>query len=98
MRDDDWTHGPPVVGMFLNGEEIRTPDVRGRPIVDSSFLLLFNGAHERCDFRLPSREFGTRWRVVVDTAEPGLRGRAVRAGEPVAMEARSVLVLERSEA
>ena len=61
MSDEDWGASPPVVGVFLNGEEIASPDSRGRQVLDESFLLLFNGHHEDCDFTLPDEEFGEAW-------------------------------------
>jgi glycogen operon protein len=56
--------------MFLNGEEIATPDAHGNKVVDDSFLLLFNATHEDVTFTLPNRRFGKRWTVDLDTAEP----------------------------
>ena len=53
--------------VFLNGRGIATPDMRGVPVVDDSFLLLFNGHHDRLTFTLPPDAFGARWEVVLDT-------------------------------
>jgi glycogen operon protein len=72
MRDEDWGGSPPVLGLFLNGEEIPSPDVRGRQVLDESFLLLFNGHHEDCAFTLPDGQFADAWTIVVDTARPEL--------------------------
>ena len=36
----------------------RRPGPHGEPIVDDSFLLLFNAHHEDCTFTLPRRRFG----------------------------------------
>ena len=58
MTDEDWGGLPPVVGVFLNGEEIASPDSRGRQVLDESFLLLFNGHHEDCAFTMPDGAFG----------------------------------------
>ncbi len=46
MTRRDWQSGEQVLGMFLNGHEIRNPGPKGEDIEDDSFLLLFN-AHER---------------------------------------------------
>jgi len=72
MRDEEWGGAPPVLGLFLNGEEIPSPDVRGRQVLDESFLILFNGHHEDCEFTLPDGAFGDAWTVVLDTAQPEL--------------------------
>jgi glycogen operon protein len=72
MSDEEWASSPPVLGLFLNGEEIPSPDSRGRQVLDESFLLLFNGHHEDCTFTLPDGRFADSWTVVLDTAQPEL--------------------------
>ena len=74
MTKRDWQDSH-VVGMFFNGEEIAPPDEQGRPVVDDSFLLLFNGSLEALDFRLPPTRFGRRW-----TVDPAHRRPRRRAG------------------
>jgi glycogen operon protein len=99
MTDDDWESGfAKSVSVFLNGEAIREPDMRGERIVDDSFFLLFNGHFEPIDFCLPDLGAGERWEVAVDTAAPMLadaESRSAKTGEPVEVDARSVLVLQR---
>jgi glycogen operon protein len=97
MTERDWQTSGPVVGMFLNGEEIAAPDARGRPILDESFLVLVNGQHEDCEFTLPNRRFGEAWTLVLDTADPGLAAgaREVGARQPIEVAARSMLLLRR---
>ena len=56
--------------MFLNGEEIATPDQQGQRIVDDSFVLLFNANHEDARFTLPPRRFGDAWAVELRTDDP----------------------------
>jgi glycogen operon protein len=64
---------------------------------DDSFLLLFNAHHEPIEFRLPVRRFGARWKLAFSTAEPELEEGefSFPAREPVAVPARSVVVLRR---
>jgi glycogen operon protein len=99
MSEDDWESGfAKSVAVFLNGEGIREPDLRGERIVDDSFFLLFNGHHEPIEFTLPDLGAGERWDVAIDTAAPMLddaESRAVKTGEPIEVDARSVLVLQR---
>jgi isoamylase len=97
MTERDWQTSGPVVGMFLNGEEIAAPDARGRPILDESFLVLVNGHYEDCTFTLPNRRFGEKWTLVLDTAEPALEAasREVGARQPIEVVARSVMLLRR---
>jgi isoamylase len=99
MSEDDWDSGfAKSVAVFLNGEGIREPDSRGERIVDDSFFLLFNGHHEPIEFTLPDLGAAERWEVAIDTAAPLLgdaETRTVKTGEPVEVDARSVLVLQR---
>ncbi|MGH2782331.1 MAG: glycogen debranching enzyme, partial [Thermoleophilaceae bacterium] len=86
-----------VVGAFLNGEEIPSPDERGERVVDDSFLVLFNASGEDVSFRLPSRRFGALWELELSTAEPELEAgsRAYRTREEVPLVGRSLMVLRR---
>ncbi|MFF1547084.1 glycogen debranching protein GlgX [Streptomyces sp. NPDC058291] len=98
MRARDWQRSDAhSVGVFLNGDAIAEPDPRGRPVVDDSFLLLFNGFWEPVVFRLPDARHGARWTVCVDTAEPdgALDESEFKADAEVTLEPRSLLVLSR---
>jgi glycogen operon protein len=98
MTQRDWRRGDArAIGVFLNGDEIPALTPRGEPVTDDSFLLLFNGHYEPIEFKLPTRRFGARWRLVLSTAEPdvedGSRSYPARAAVPV--ESRSIVVLRR---
>jgi glycogen operon protein len=68
MVGNDWARANAnVLGIFLNGEGIATPDDRGRRIVDNSFYLMFNAHHEPKDFVLPPARWGEQWQLVMDT-------------------------------
>ena len=70
MTQKDWNNADMrVLGVFLNGDELRevTPD--GVPVIDDSFLLLFNAGHEDVEFTLPSQRFGRRWTVALTTGD-----------------------------
>ena len=60
--------------------------------------MLFNAHHEPVTFRLPTRRFGTRWKLELSTAEPELEegARSMAAREEVWVESRSILVLRRA--
>ncbi|HEX4253509.1 MAG TPA: glycogen debranching enzyme, partial [Streptosporangiaceae bacterium] len=69
MADQDWE--APVgrcVMVFLNGLGIPDLDLRGEPVIDSSFLLGFNADPEDVNMVLPDSPYGERWAVVLDTA------------------------------
>jgi glycogen operon protein len=97
MEDGDWTESDAVLGVFLNGEEIATPDTRGRQVLDESFLMLFNGHHDDCVFTLPGAEFGATWSLVLDTARPELEPGAAElpAGGETDLVSRSIVLLRR---
>jgi isoamylase len=97
MTKTDWGSGHRTVGMFLNGEEIASPDTKGERILDESFLLLFNAHHEDVTFALPNRRFGERWALVLDTTEPGAEPNSVEveALEDLVVGSRSLVLLRR---
>ena len=73
MGPDDWNrHDARTLGMFLNGDQIRTRTLRGERIVDDSYLLLIHAADGDLEFRLPGPPWAGRYQVVFDTARPDL--------------------------
>jgi isoamylase len=73
MQDDAWNEGyARSVAVFLNGEAIHEPDMRGERIIDDSFLILFNAHRDELDFTVPDSRFGSEWAIVFDTADPPL--------------------------
>jgi glycogen operon protein len=98
MSDDDWDSGfAKSVSVFLNGDGIREPDARGEHLTDQSFFLLFNAHHEAIEFCIPDLGAAERWHVVVDTYAPMLDEvdeRAVKNGEGLLVEARSIVALQ----
>ncbi|EFL22569.1 glycogen debranching enzyme GlgX [Streptomyces himastatinicus ATCC 53653] len=99
MRQRDWqaAHAQSLA-VFLNGNAISEPGVRGERITDDSFLLLFNAHHEPLDFVVPV-DHGKQWQVIVDTAIPGGvepgSGQKVAAGDRLTLVDRSLTVLQR---
>ncbi|MEO6712171.1 MAG: glycogen debranching protein GlgX [Mycobacteriales bacterium] len=98
MSDEDWDSGwSKSVGVFLNGDAIPSPDLRGERVVDDNFFLLFNAHHEDIEFRLPGDLYGERWEVEIDTSAPMFEqdDPMVKAGQTVTVEGRSIVVLRR---
>ncbi|HEV2060866.1 MAG TPA: glycogen debranching protein GlgX [Solirubrobacteraceae bacterium] len=97
MTQRDWASNGHVIGLSLNGHEFPYVDARGQPIIDDSFLLLFNGHHEDVMFTLPSRRYGLEWALEVCTGDPALAPQAFtrRPREELEVIARSVTVLRR---
>ena len=99
MTDDDWDAAHlKALMFFLNGQAIRTRDERGRPITDDSFLVVLNADASDIEFRVPSEQYGRRWRVELDTAlqRPDARKR-LRAGEQRMVTSRSLVLLRRMD-
>jgi isoamylase len=98
MTRKDWDRGDAsAIGAFLNGAEILAETRDGDPVVDDSFLVIFNAWRDALTFRLPPVRFGRRWALELSTAEPALEPGAweapVRA--EVEVEGRSLLLLRR---
>jgi pullulanase/glycogen debranching enzyme len=51
-----------ALGVFLSGEALQRARPRGRPVVDDSFLLLFNASHESGPLPLPADLAKHPWR------------------------------------
>ena len=73
------------------------PDAQGAPVIDDTFLILFNAWEGPIAFTLPSVAFGRRWAHELSTAAPELeRGaEAHPARGVVPVEGRSLVVLRR---
>jgi glycogen operon protein len=99
MARKDWERGDAfALGVFLNGEEMAARTREGDPIVDDSFLVLFNAWEGSITFRLPPARFGRRWAHELGTARPELEPHAFELpvrGEAV-VEGRSLLLLRRT--
>jgi glycogen operon protein len=97
MTARDWeSHEQQVLGLFLNGDELRARTAGGDPILDDSFLLLVNASPDPTAFVLPPRRFGARWEVEVQTADPDATPGSFHARGEVELEGRSMIVLRRT--
>ena len=93
-RDDDAL----TLGVFLNGAEIPTQSAQGAPVIDDTFLILFNAcARARSPSRSRPCTFGRRWAHELSTAAPELEAGAEvhPARGVVPVEGRSLVVLRR---
>ena len=96
MGADDWRNGyARSLGVFLNGDEIATPDARGRRLHDDTFFLLLNAHDQGLRFTLPRGPYGRRWMRILDTADP--LPRFYRAGGQVPVTGRSLALLRKVE-
>jgi isoamylase len=81
------------LGVRLNGDAIYEINERGEPIVGDTLILLLNADKEPVSFVLPSRTPEERWETLIDTADPWLLSRRLRAGDRYQLQARSMVVL-----
>jgi glycogen operon protein len=98
MTKPDWEDGGRrSVGLFLNGDAIPDLTATGDPIRGDSFVLVCNTGPSTETYRLPPPRFGRRWALELSTASPEEPAGAwsARAGDPVEVPDRSVLVLRR---
>ena len=97
MTQRNWQDGSHTLGVFLNGAEIPTLSPQGAPVIDDSFLILFNAQAEDIVFTLPAVTYGRRWVHELSTAEPDLEpgSELYPARGIVAVENRSLVVLRR---
>jgi glycogen operon protein len=93
-RDWDSPNGHHL-GIFVNGRSIHAVTPHHEPVIDDSFLILFNAHHDPVRFTLPSRRFGTRWLLELSTAQPERVGSLHAARSDVSLDARSLVVLRR---
>jgi glycogen operon protein len=98
MTDDDWRTGfAESLAMRLDGhslDEVERAELEGRSA--DTLYLVFNAFGDTLRFTLPSQVWGRRWRVVLDSAEPDRSPTEMSAGEEVAVNARTVVVLRQS--
>ena len=98
MTQRNWRDGElHTLGVFLNGSEIPTQTAQGAPVIDDSFLLLFNAGADAVVFTLPAVAYGRRWTNELATADPDAEvGAAVfPARGVVGVEGRSLTLLRR---
>jgi isoamylase len=96
MTDAQWQEDlARALMVFLNGDAIAEPDLRGEEVVDDSFLVLFNAQPDETVFTLPDAEYGETWTVAVDTDSRFTVGEQVAHSAEVRLSARSTVVLVR---
>ena len=94
MTDEDWDVGyARSLGVFLNGNAIQSHDERGRSITDDSFLLLFNAHTAGVGWTIPP-EYGSAWRLVLDTRRRHPQDDPKDVDRRITTSARSVAVLQ----
>lgn len=92
LSEAQWHDGSAKsLNVFLNGQEIPSPDAHGNRILDDSFLMFFNAQPEALTFVIPENLRSRSWKVVLDTK---LEAGFLEAPDEVNSD--SVVVAERS--
>lgn len=97
MSEENWSHDfAKSLGVYLNGNQLRSVDLQGNKIVDDSFYIIFNAYHGPLDYILPPEKFAKTWLKVLDTSEDCISetGTCFNATETINVAGRSVVVLK----
>ena len=94
MDMNDWqnTHAFSMM-VYLNGADIPEMDYYGNPTVDNDFILIFNAHYEPIQFTLPDENYGSNWKLVVDTYNPDGPELNYEAGFAITAQSRSFMLL-----
>ncbi len=96
MTDEDWgTWFARSVMVFLNGDLIPEPDMRGNQVKDDDMLIIFNASHEDLEFRIPESQHPLSWKAEFTTDADGFAEQEFSAGDMVPVKSRSVNILVR---
>jgi glycogen operon protein len=97
MAEEHWGEGfTKSIGIFLNGDGIASPSMRGERLFDDSFFLMFNTDHNPVTFVLPGAKWGRMWLEVLDTGRGwSEEGGGYPAFAQVLVRARSLKLLRR---
>jgi isoamylase len=99
MSEDDWRIGfAKSLAVLLSSRAPAVLEGRAKRATDDRFFIMFNAHYEQLAFHLPAADWGGEWAKVLDTGQavPGEDRSIYRAGEPVAIYARSLIVLRRA--
>jgi glycogen operon protein len=68
VSDEAWSaEWSRAISVLLNGQTLQVSNEDGEWIIDDSFLLLVNAAHEGVEFTLPESPSRNPWVQVMDT-------------------------------
>jgi len=100
MTDEQWAADlSRTVQVVLDGHGISVPDLRGAPILDDTFLVVFHANPEDREVQLPGSDWGKAWRRVLDS-ERGFARDVERydAGARIVVKGRSLWVFQQEVA
>jgi isoamylase len=98
MAEENWNaESARSLGVFLNGDGILSPDIRGNAVRDDTFYLIFNAHQEAVAFTLPPGKWGKLWRKIFCSFSGGFLEDSIEHpnGSRIMVEGRSLMILER---
>lgn len=101
MSEENWRHDfAKSLGVFLNGQGIRSKGPKGEPITDNSFYVIFNAYHEELRYILPPEKYGMKWIKILDTYDNTINDEQplFKAKDTIAVQGRSVVLLKQQDA
>jgi len=94
LSNDAWnTEWNRSLAVMLSGNTLQVTDEQGQPVIDDSFLIMVNAAHEGVEFTLPPTPNGGRWSHLIDTENIDDPFATTELGEKVILGGRSMMVL-----
>lgn len=100
MTEENWTHDyAKSLGIFLNGQGIRSKGPKGEHIIDESFYVIFNAYHDELEYILPEKKYGTKWTKILDTFENTINEDQgiYAAKDPITVQGRSIVLLKQED-
>jgi glycogen operon protein len=95
MKDADWdAPHVRVLGVKMNGKMIDEEDERGRPILGTTVLLLFNADDEEILFTMPETAAREYWKPLFDTSGDDCDGHRFLGQSRYHLHSRSLAVFE----
>ena len=101
MTAEDWDSAfGKAIMVFVNGHGIPDTNRRGKPVLDVSFLLCFNGHDSDLEFTIPDEDYEAAWKTVIDTAtgQSTASPETVPAGTSIVVPGLSMTVLQEAHA
>jgi isoamylase len=95
MTEENWNHDfAKSLGVFLNGRGLHHLDMKGDPIIDDNFYLIFNAHHEALEYVLPPKIYSKQWSKVLDTGDDHFKEQILKEKETITVQGRSVILLQ----
>jgi len=82
-----------ALAIYLDGSDDPDRAADGTPLLDDDFLVLVNAWWEPLGFTVPPARPGLTWQCAIDSYDPSISRTALRAGDQLTVDPRSVVVL-----